>query len=235
VHDLFWLRHHWALAPKLFGFWHTQPLFAVRAHFGEKTALYFGWLEYYTWSLKYLTILGIFIFIIRESASEWYKPGAIIAIMSAWSVFFANCWRRKCSVLNLAWGMNDLKSVETTRQEFVGEMRMDPHTDKEEKSHKYSRHGCYLHVLGRHFPITFRSGVGYTGLSILAVACLCFLSALIMYSILSASAFSPTVTAFLSTAQYMCLGELFRAGAVYLTHLENPRTETVSGLRNTAA
>jgi hypothetical protein len=68
--------------------------------------------------------------------------------------------------------------------------------------------------------------MGYVFLSCLAVALLCLLSAVIMYFTLSSSVLSPTIKAFLSTAQYMCLGELFRNIAIILTQLENPRTDT---------
>jgi hypothetical protein len=54
--------------------------------------------------------------------------------------------------------MDDLKSVETTRQDFKGQMQINPRNNKEEMSVKYNRHGRFFHVLGRHYPITFRTG-----------------------------------------------------------------------------
>jgi hypothetical protein len=56
-----WLREIWARPGRWLKF---QPLDDVRRYFGEKVAIYFGWLGFYTRFLVPLTAMGLLIFLI---------------------------------------------------------------------------------------------------------------------------------------------------------------------------
>jgi len=50
--------------------WFTPPVSLIRNYFGEKIALYFGFLSFYTYMLIIPSLLGIGVFVIQVIYSE---------------------------------------------------------------------------------------------------------------------------------------------------------------------
>eukprot|EP00937_MAST-01D_sp_MAST-1D-sp2_P007706 g7706.t1 len=128
------LRSNWALNWRLhpLPYGQPQPLLQIRDYYGEKLALYFAWLEHYTKSLVYPSLLGL--------GLQWApKNGALLiafgCMVSLWASQMTEKWKRVNSVINVWWGTTDFEAEEQERPEFVGELRYSPVTDQPEVHH----------------------------------------------------------------------------------------------------
>jgi hypothetical protein len=101
---------------------HRQPLDAIRNYFGEEIGLYFAWLGHFTLWLTFPALVGLVIQInvVAEQKYDAYGILPWAVIMSFWSSFFIEFWKRKQSTLSLKWGMSGYEETETTRPEFFG-------------------------------------------------------------------------------------------------------------------
>ena len=77
------------------------PISTLRGYYGEKIALYFTFLSYYTKQLWYMGILGIIsqamISVADNSGDKNTKRGAIIFFslcIVVWCTFFIEFWKR---------------------------------------------------------------------------------------------------------------------------------------------
>ncbi|CAH0492872.1 unnamed protein product [Peronospora farinosa] len=132
LHDL---RHTWALHWTMF----YQPLHKIRYYFGEKIALYFAWLEFYTKMLIFPAIAGIITFVYieaRQAATGTNHQGYILIAFAVfvvlWSSFFSELWRRKNGLLDSLWGLSGLQESFRYRPQFRGTKSYHPVTDAEE-------------------------------------------------------------------------------------------------------
>ena len=109
----------WGLRP------FAQPLGDIREYFGEKIALYFAWLGFYTFALIVPLGLGLGMYgieIIRgyvdvEDGYDWYLYGYYIFIV-CWAEIYRACWARENLAINLMWGTRGFEKTEATRPEF---------------------------------------------------------------------------------------------------------------------
>ncbi|TMW63463.1 hypothetical protein Poli38472_002404 [Pythium oligandrum] len=134
------LRHSWALHWLML----NQPLHKIRYYFGEKVALYFAWLGFYTKMLVFPSIAGLITFIVVEARKENAKVGrskssdqgyilivfAIIVVI--WSSVFAEVWKRKNHIFNAIWGLHGFHRTLRYRAQFRGTKSYNPVTDAEE-------------------------------------------------------------------------------------------------------
>jgi anoctamin-10/anoctamin-7 len=113
-------------------FWGVKrdsPLDEIRDYFGEKVALYFSFLEFYTRMLILPTVCGLVFFILQLTADsiEDAKGLYIFAfIVIFWCTAFGEVWKRKEARHRLNWGMLNFIEKEQTRPEFVGEYIRSP-------------------------------------------------------------------------------------------------------------
>eukprot|EP01056_Protomagalhaensia_sp_Gyna25_P005931 Protomagalhaensia_sp_Gyna_25__5930@NODE_907_length_2434_cov_128_061378_g714_i0_p1_GENE_NODE_907_length_2434_cov_128_061378_g714_i0NODE_907_length_2434_cov_128_061378_g714_i0_p1_ORF_typecomplete_len780_score150_43Anoctamin/PF04547_12/4_5e79MerC/PF03203_14/0_2MerC/PF03203_14/1_1e04MerC/PF03203_14/3_5e03DUF1772/PF08592_11/1_2e02DUF1772/PF08592_11/31DUF1772/PF08592_11/4_5e03_NODE_907_length_2434_cov_128_061378_g714_i0242363 len=112
-------RHIWTL---------DQPLDEVRNYFGEETALYYGWLAYYTRCLTVPALLGmltwLFSFLTRSEThqdSTWVHVVAFMfsVTIAIWSTVFFNLWRRRENLLALRWGTEVDQLSRVGNEEFA--------------------------------------------------------------------------------------------------------------------
>uniref|UniRef100_A0A7N6F7S0 Anoctamin n=1 Tax=Anabas testudineus TaxID=64144 RepID=A0A7N6F7S0_ANATE len=119
-----------------------QPLDHIREYFGEKIALYFAWLGFYTGWLLPASIVGTVIFLFgfwlvatdvpqeRHTPRYFHIPGNNISLnqentkpscvwtvflsvfMSLWAVTFLEYWKRSCSALSHRWDCSDFQDIE---------------------------------------------------------------------------------------------------------------------------
>ncbi|XP_068222523.1 anoctamin-5-like isoform X2 [Palaemon carinicauda] len=168
------------------GKWYKkQPLHVIRRYFGDKMALYFAWLGFYTKMLVPASILGGFTFIcgLFVMYSDFNKPseeicdessnstGSLVMCplcdevctfwklsdsclnsritflfdnpftvffsiaMSFWATMFLELWKRKQSVIQWQWDLENYEEEEEFRPQFhekVTSTRINPVTKKSE-------------------------------------------------------------------------------------------------------
>jgi anoctamin-7 len=66
------LHRHWGRWGKWYKY---QPLDNIKEYFGEKIALYFAWLGFYTAWLLPATLVGVFVFAYGVITMFDYQPG----------------------------------------------------------------------------------------------------------------------------------------------------------------
>ena len=136
----------------------VYPVETVRHYFGEKTALYFGFVAFYRDLLILPSILGLILCIILlvyrggnelnketdpnkildskgdwnwliEKAYEWLSTFFAVYI-SIWSSYFLIKWVRYEKNFEVRFGQTDVEDKKTTRSSFRGQCKRDPVTDK---------------------------------------------------------------------------------------------------------
>ncbi|KAE9355831.1 hypothetical protein PR003_g2645 [Phytophthora rubi] len=158
LHDL---RHSWALHWTML----YQPLHKIRYYFGEKIALYFAWLEFYTKMLVFPSIAGVITFCYieaRQAATGTNQQGYILIAFAIfvviWSSLFSELWKRKNGLLDSLWGLSGLHQSFRYRPQFRGTKSYHPTTDVEEvtfESKSKRRRAFIMSVL----VVTFMVGI----------------------------------------------------------------------------
>ncbi|ETL43724.1 hypothetical protein F442_06048 [Phytophthora nicotianae P10297] len=133
------LRATWALNMKML----YQPLHKIRYYFGEKIALYFAWLEFYTKMLLFPSIAGIITIIYEEEQDDegndnnrGYFLIAFAIFVVIWSSMFSEFWKRKNGLLGSLWGCKRYNEVFHYRPQFRGTKSYNPVTDAEELTYE---------------------------------------------------------------------------------------------------
>jgi len=136
------LTKHWAKA-----FFSYQPLDQIRDYFGEKIALYFAYLGFYTVWLWSLSIIGVICFIFgiayafsipnlvvdQRVAMLFDNPLTIpwAVFVSIWATTYLEFWKRKNAYLAWWWDVLDFEREEITRPEWYGtKERISPITGR---------------------------------------------------------------------------------------------------------
>uniref|UniRef100_A0A3P8U002 Anoctamin n=1 Tax=Amphiprion percula TaxID=161767 RepID=A0A3P8U002_AMPPE len=112
-----------------------QPLDHIREYFGEKIALYFAWIGFYTAWLLPASLVGTVIFLIGFGLMATDVPESLpllhrsiinmslinnTVFLSLWAVTFLQYWKRRCSVLAHCWDCSDFEDTEERpRPEFT--------------------------------------------------------------------------------------------------------------------
>ncbi|DAZ98242.1 TPA: hypothetical protein N0F65_011710 [Lagenidium giganteum] len=133
------LRHVWALRWTMV----NQPLNKIRFYFGEKIALYFAWLGFYTKMLVLPSIAGIITHIVvgrGEASATRREKGYILIAFSVfvvvWSALFTEMWKRKNALLNGLWGLHGFHREQRYRAKFRGKKSYNPVNDEEEMTYE---------------------------------------------------------------------------------------------------
>ncbi|KAL7039822.1 hypothetical protein ACKWTF_000129 [Chironomus riparius] len=257
-----------------------QPLCLVRKYFGDKIALYFCWLGFYTWSLVPPAIVGFLCFIYgistmnsddntpsKEMCDEFGVGRTILCplcdkacsyqilhdsclyaqitylfdnpatvffaiFMSLWATTFLELWKRKQSIIIWEWDLQGIENDEDPRPEFetsVKTFRINPVTREKEP---------YMTYWSRFFRLMATGSI------------VCFMISVVMGAVLGtiiyrislvsiiysgfdgafikshAKLFTSMTAALINLIIIMLLTKLYHRLAIYLTSLENPRTQT---------
>lgn len=109
-----------------------QPIDDIRHYFGEKIALYFAFLGYYTIALIPPAFIGIIYFI--TSWQSMYREAIFAVFNLIWATIFLEVWKRYCSELSYRWGTIDMVSstYDEPRANYFGTLGENPVTGKPE-------------------------------------------------------------------------------------------------------
>eukprot|EP01130_Rhizamoeba_saxonica_P016677 TRINITY_DN7758_c0_g1_i1.p1 TRINITY_DN7758_c0_g1~~TRINITY_DN7758_c0_g1_i1.p1 ORF type:complete len:760 (-),score=109.46 TRINITY_DN7758_c0_g1_i1:727-3006(-) len=90
----------------------------VRDYFGEKLALYFLWIGYYTQWLLYASIAGIGVFYIQVMFG-FLEAGLVFNLfLTTWVTFYLEFWKRRCTTQSWIWNTLDHEREEKLRPEY---------------------------------------------------------------------------------------------------------------------
>lgn len=122
---------------KLEDSWYTrftfkfQPVDRIRGYFGETIALYFGFLEYFTFALIPMAVIGLpyYLFVWED-----YDKYVIFASFNLiWSTVILEVWKRGCANMTYRWGTLAMKrQFEEPRPGFHGVLGINSVTGREE-------------------------------------------------------------------------------------------------------
>jgi hypothetical protein len=113
------VQMYWKLCGKV---WHEVALCNLRHYYGEKIAFYFAFLQYYTMSLIYPSVVGAVFFILQLVQDEVVCDGiwSWIMFLIFWDAVFCKTWRAYEKNLRKRWGMVRYSEKAVPRPEFKG-------------------------------------------------------------------------------------------------------------------
>ncbi|KAF1327051.1 Anoctamin-like protein, partial [Globisporangium splendens] len=224
------LRQTWALRWLML----NQPLNKIRFYFGEKVALYFAWLGFYTKMLIFPSIAGIITYAvvqtqnIQRGEDQGYILIAFALFVVIWSSIFAEVWKRKNGLFNSLWGLHGFHRAFRYRAQFRGTISYNPVTDAEEMTYESRA------KRRRAFLISIVVVLMMVGIVIVALVALFLLKHIIndtnklkAYK-LSNPDYRKTLTmgvTGLNAVQILILNTVYRGVAKKLNDLENHRTD----------
>lgn len=131
-------------------FWKKMDLKKVRLYFGEKIAMYFAWLEFYTRWMMFSSVIGIVVYIVEKVYGDLGEKNSSMSVSEAaiLGFTFLLClsasvidmfWVRKEKYIALKWGTSNLDNYEGQRPAFEGDYKKDTLTGRFKKfsTHKY--------------------------------------------------------------------------------------------------
>ncbi|XP_026540282.1 anoctamin-10 isoform X2 [Notechis scutatus] len=108
-----------------------QPLDEIRCYFGETLAFYFAFLEYITFALIPMAVIGIPYYVFDWEDYDKYVLFAAFNLL--WSTVILELWKRSCAVMAYRWGTLMMKrQFEEPRPGFHGVLGINPVTGREE-------------------------------------------------------------------------------------------------------
>jgi len=105
---------------------------SLRNYFGEKIAMYFNFLSFYTLFLLPMAFLGIIAQAVQDRAALMVSNGmkmAFSVLIIIWSTIFIELWKRKESLFAVQFGQLDTEQAEAERPSFVGKNIRSINTD----------------------------------------------------------------------------------------------------------
>ncbi|XP_051574061.1 anoctamin-10-like isoform X2 [Myxocyprinus asiaticus] len=129
-----------------------QPLDDIRHYFGEGLALYFGFLEYFTFALVPMALIGILYYLFDWEDYDKYVLFAVFNLV--WSTVFLEVWKRCSATLAYGWGtLSCKKAFEEPRPGFHGALGFNPVTGREEPVYPSSRRQLRIYLVSVPFVL----------------------------------------------------------------------------------
>lgn len=113
-----WIAHNEVLVKEIANTSGQQRLERINSYYGSKIAIYFGWLDFYTQSLRGPAAAGILLFLHQYtigSVDSYWVPIYCIGIC-LWGTYFLEFWKRRCSELSFAWEVFECEDHETEKE-----------------------------------------------------------------------------------------------------------------------
>ncbi|CAK70527.1 unnamed protein product (macronuclear) [Paramecium tetraurelia] len=102
--------------------WHV-PIQTYRDYFGEKVAIYFLFLTFYTKQLWYLSVVGVIFQGLQSLATPGLSDTLTVIFSSLiiiWSTFLIEYWRQEQVIFSLQYGQQNIEQVAAERPAFQG-------------------------------------------------------------------------------------------------------------------
>ncbi|XP_028985013.1 anoctamin-10 isoform X2 [Betta splendens] len=108
-----------------------QPLDDIRHYYGEGQALYFGFLQYFTFALVPFAVIGVPYYMFDW---EGYDKHVVLAVFNlVWCTVILELWKQFSASLAYRWGtLSRKKAFEEPRPGFHGILGFNPVTGREE-------------------------------------------------------------------------------------------------------
>ncbi|XP_051577310.1 anoctamin-10 [Myxocyprinus asiaticus] len=200
-----------------------QPLDDIRHYFGEGLALYFGFLEYFTFALVPMAFIGIPYYLFDWEDYDKYVLFAVFNLV--WSTVFLEVWKRCSATLAYGWGtLSRKKAFEEPRSGFHGALGFNPVTGREEPVYPSSRRQLRIYLASVPFVLlclylSFYVMMVYFDMENWAIS---------IYN--ENPNFATTILLFVPSIIYAVVIEimnlLYRYAAEFLTNWENHRLES---------
>ncbi|CAI2175932.1 18391_t:CDS:10 [Funneliformis geosporum] len=210
-----------------------QPLKEIRNYFGEKLALYFAWLGFYTSWLSIATFGGFIVVLYglveilrHETLNDGIGGFSILYdnvltvpyafIMAVWATFFLEYWKRTNAAIQHEWDCFEFEKEELPRPKFYGTVLVkSPITMKDEIE----------------FPFSAKFKRYLVSVVVILICMLVVLISVGFFIIYPKLWIEDDVLAFFASSvanliSIIILNTLYSYVAVWLTDLENHRTET---------
>ncbi|XP_037830354.1 anoctamin-10 isoform X2 [Kryptolebias marmoratus] len=108
-----------------------QPLDEIKHYYGEGQALYFGFLEYFTFALVPMAFIGVPYYLFDWEDYDKYVVFAVFNMI--WCTVILELWKRRSASLAYHWGtLSRKKAFEEPRPGFHGVLGFNPVTGREE-------------------------------------------------------------------------------------------------------
>lgn len=129
-----------------------QPLEDIRHYFGEGLALYFGFLEYFTFALVPMALIGIPYYLFDWEDYDKYVLFSVFNLV--WSTVFLEVWKRCSAMLAYGWGtLSRKKAFEEPRAGFHGALGFNPVTGREEPVYPSSKRQLRIYLVSVPFVL----------------------------------------------------------------------------------
>ncbi|XP_060778034.1 anoctamin-10 isoform X1 [Neoarius graeffei] len=200
-----------------------QPLNDIRHYFGEGLALYFGFLEYFTFALVPMALIGIPYYLFDWEDYDKYVLFAVFNLI--WSTVFLEVWKRCSAQLAYGWGtLSRKKAFEEPRPGFHGVLGFNPVTGREEPTYSNTKRQLRIYLVSVPFVLLCL----YIALHVMMIYFRMETWALSIYN--EDPNFLTSVLLFIPSIIYAVVIELmnllYRYAAEFLTDWENHRLES---------
>ncbi|XKL65383.1 hypothetical protein PGB90_008803 [Kerria lacca] len=211
----------WARASKWYKY---QPLWLIRKYFGDKIALYFAWLGFYTNMLILPSIVGLCCFIYGLSTMDSKEN------IPRFPTLFLELWKRKQALIAWQWDLHTLNEDDDTRPEYdlsTTLFKINPVTRQKEP---------FVPLLEKVIKFIFSAIVVLFMITIVLIfVIITIIIRLLMFTVISdsdnhllkthAKLITTVLAALINLLIIIVLNRIYHDVALWLTNKENPRTK----------
>lgn len=197
------------------------PVLDIKEYFGEKIALYNVFLGHYSQWLIIPSIIGLAFQLVVWGTLDFSHPVLPFysLVITVWSVFMLEYWKRLESSTAMRWGMSDYEQQEQDRPEYTGEAMKSfvngrmitynpPNVSRQVKTVTQIIIACFIAVV-----------IG-------VVAGIYVFRFYLQRQKNGGGDYASTVASVLNTVQIMVFNAIYQVVATKLTDVENHRTDT---------
>uniref|UniRef100_A0AAQ4NRR5 Anoctamin n=1 Tax=Gasterosteus aculeatus aculeatus TaxID=481459 RepID=A0AAQ4NRR5_GASAC len=200
-----------------------QPLEDIRHYYGEGQALYFGFLEYFTFALVPMALIGVPYYLFDWEDYDKYVIFASFNLV--WCTVILELWKRCSSSLAYRWGtLSRKKAFEEPRPGFHGVLGFNPVTGRQEPLYPNAKRQLRVYLVSLPFVLLCL----YLSLYVMMIYFLMEGWALSVHD--AEPTFWTGILCFIPSVLYAVVIEImnliYRYAAEFLTEWENHRLES---------
>ncbi|XP_008322112.1 anoctamin-10 isoform X1 [Cynoglossus semilaevis] len=129
-----------------------QPLDDIRHYFGEGQAFYFGFLEYFTFALLPMALIGLPYYLFDWEDYDKYVVFAVFNLV--WCTVILELWKRCSASLAYRWGtLSRKRAFEEPRPGFHGILGFNPVTGREEPLYPTAKRHLRIYLVSLPFVL----------------------------------------------------------------------------------